>query len=321
MSALTALPPDQRAVVELLVAQRRTPGEIGELVGMSAEAVRGRAERAVAALAPDEPALAEVVERRLEQAAPPRPVAEEPPTPERAPPTPQDAPPTPQDPPPTPQDAPPTPEHAPPPREEELTPDEQAPARPAAEEPRRASSAPPRPGPFPAPAGALRPGVPAPARRSRLLPAALLLAGLLAAVAAVVVLTRDDGDREPDRATRAADRGVELRPSTVGGEASGSAAIVAHGGRRALALLGSGLAPTSERSAYGVWLAGGARAPAFAGYAPRVGGDRRLSVFGVLGAELDPTTHDELLVTRERVTAADQGTPSRPGQVVLRGAL
>ena len=56
MSPLTALAPDQRAVLELLLRQGRDYAELSELLGLPESGVRSRAHAALAALAPDRPA-------------------------------------------------------------------------------------------------------------------------------------------------------------------------------------------------------------------------------------------------------------------------
>ena len=56
MSPLSALAPDQRAVLELLLRQGRDFAELSELLGLPESGVRSRAHAALAALAPDRPA-------------------------------------------------------------------------------------------------------------------------------------------------------------------------------------------------------------------------------------------------------------------------
>jgi hypothetical protein len=56
MSPLSALAPDQRAVLELLLRQGRDYAELSELLGLPETGVRSRAHAALAALAPDRPA-------------------------------------------------------------------------------------------------------------------------------------------------------------------------------------------------------------------------------------------------------------------------
>src|ERR671915_92066 len=53
MSPLSALAPDQRAVLELLLRQGRDYAELSELLGLPESGVRARAHAALAALAPD----------------------------------------------------------------------------------------------------------------------------------------------------------------------------------------------------------------------------------------------------------------------------
>src|SRR5215218_5597444 len=56
MSPLSALAPDQRAVLELLLRQGRDYAELSELLGLPESGVRSRAHAALAALAPERPA-------------------------------------------------------------------------------------------------------------------------------------------------------------------------------------------------------------------------------------------------------------------------
>ncbi|MET0817131.1 MAG: sigma-70 region 4 domain-containing protein, partial [Solirubrobacteraceae bacterium] len=56
MSPLSALAPDQRAVLELLLRQGRDYAELSELLGLPESGVRSRAHAALAALVPDRPA-------------------------------------------------------------------------------------------------------------------------------------------------------------------------------------------------------------------------------------------------------------------------
>src|SRR5688500_6374992 len=56
MSPLSALAPDQRAVLELLLRQGRDYAELSELLGLPEAGVRSRAHAALAALVPDRPA-------------------------------------------------------------------------------------------------------------------------------------------------------------------------------------------------------------------------------------------------------------------------
>ncbi len=55
MSRLDDLPPDQRAVLLLLVAQGKSHAEIADMLGISTDAVRDRAHAALSALADDPP--------------------------------------------------------------------------------------------------------------------------------------------------------------------------------------------------------------------------------------------------------------------------
>src|SRR3954447_16108058 len=55
MPSLEALPPDQRAVVQLVLQQGRSYDEIAAMLGIPVDAVRGRARSGVAALGDGDP--------------------------------------------------------------------------------------------------------------------------------------------------------------------------------------------------------------------------------------------------------------------------
>jgi hypothetical protein len=57
-TAFERLAPDQRAAVELVLRQRRSYGELADLLGMPEETIRARARNGLAGLAPDLPAPA-----------------------------------------------------------------------------------------------------------------------------------------------------------------------------------------------------------------------------------------------------------------------
>jgi hypothetical protein len=59
MSSLQMLPPDQRAVLQLLLQKDRSYDEIAQLLRLDAQTIRGRAHAAVAALGPDTPGLSD----------------------------------------------------------------------------------------------------------------------------------------------------------------------------------------------------------------------------------------------------------------------
>lgn len=59
MSSLQTLPPDQRAVLQLLLQKDRSYDEIAQLLRLDAQTIRGRAHQAVAALGPDAPGLSD----------------------------------------------------------------------------------------------------------------------------------------------------------------------------------------------------------------------------------------------------------------------
>lgn len=59
MSSLQTLPPDQRAVLQLLLQKDRSYDEIAQLLRLDGQTIRGRAHQAVAALGPDAPGLSD----------------------------------------------------------------------------------------------------------------------------------------------------------------------------------------------------------------------------------------------------------------------
>ncbi|MGK2939489.1 MAG: sigma factor-like helix-turn-helix DNA-binding protein, partial [Solirubrobacteraceae bacterium] len=59
MSRLQTLPPDQRAVLQLLLQKDRSYDEIAQLLRLDGQTIRGRAHAAVATLGPDSTDLSE----------------------------------------------------------------------------------------------------------------------------------------------------------------------------------------------------------------------------------------------------------------------
>jgi hypothetical protein len=329
MARLDALPPDQRAVLALLVGQGRRPADIAVLLGLEPDDVLDRAHAALGALGPEEPGLTP-----LQRAAAGDVLLGEGDVADRA--------------------------------QVEETPEAQAwalavaaeltpldggrlvqalrdaaqetvevdalvegpqappPVEPPVAEPARAAESPPVLTPpaasaEPARARRLRAAWPPATRRSRVA-TALAAAGLavLLALALLLVLGEDETDNRlagEVQGEGGSDGRVALRPLGPAPSAAGSAALLEQGGRRAVAVLASGL-PAAP--AYGVWLAEGG-APAFAGYARRAP-DGALTHLGVLGTDVEPARFGQLLVTRE--PAPERGTrPARPGAAVLRGTL
>ena len=156
-------------------------------------------------------------------------------------------------------------------------------------------------------------------------------AGLIVAIVLIVALGVF-GDDEPKPTTSTVTRTAattpsetpqiilqaRLRPpegSSAGG--AGETAIVRYASTNQFRLLlaGEQLAPAPEGSAYAVWLYTSASDLLFVGFPKAtVSEDGKLEVV----ADLTPQTrrYREVLVTRERVSK-----PSKPGKVVLRGAL
>jgi hypothetical protein len=107
---------------------------------------------------------------------------------------------------------------------------------------------------------------------------------------------------------------VNLRPPSSGSRALGVANVLAQSGQRALALQAQGLAPSSARSFYAVWLYNSPGDSQRLGFAPPVGRDGRLQA--VSGVPDTVSRFHQLVITRE--TARQ---PTRPGRIVLAGPL
>ncbi|HEX4806057.1 MAG TPA: sigma-70 region 4 domain-containing protein [Conexibacter sp.] len=191
--------------------------------------------------------------------------------------------------------------------------------------------------PPPAAPRAQGPGGPRPSR----LGGAILIAGAaaLAIVLAIVLIGGDGGGKSatsastptaslrPSTAPRSATTGTTTTPAArpvaaavlrppAGGSTIG-AAIVSRSsdGSRLLAVEAARLAPNGASDIYAIWLQGGAGAR-FIGFVPnRVGSDGTFTVSSQL--TVDIAAYPTLLVTREGVTA----TPTTPGTVVLSGQL
>lgn len=306
MSALDSLPPDQRAVLQLVLKQGKTYGELAALLGIDAAAVRARASAALRTLGPEGAAisddrLGELTDHLLGQQG----AAEREAT-----------------------------------REllaasaasrawarvvaSELRP--LAPAdRPLPEIPAEGAEA-PREQPAPAPPRRAA-GAAAGARSSSRLGGALLLAGLGILVAVLIVLlVRGGGDSgegaktttqastTATTATPTVAAQVNLRSPVAGSKAVGVAQILVQGSQRAVAVVAQGMQPSSSRSAYRVWLYNSQTDNQPLGFAPPVRKDGRLS--GLATLPEGAGRFRELIVTRE--TSSD---PPQPGTIVLRGKL
>ena len=163
----------------------------------------------------------------------------------------------------------------------------------------------------------------------------LALVGLIlvgaGAVTAVVLATRD-GKSHASSAARSgtlpsATRSTGTQPAKPvsrinlkgSGDTLGVAQILQSGSRLAIALVAQNVPPTTDKTAYAVWLYRFPNAARRLGYAPAVGKDGRLQ--GVSALPVDARKYNELIVTREPVTPQGQPQPTRPGPIILRGPL
>lgn len=320
MSELDALPPDQRAVLQLLLKQGQSYEDLSGLLTIDAAAVRERAHAALAGLAPEGgPRLAperraEVSDYLLGQQS----VSERAST------------------------------------RDFLSGSASARAwarvvgsslRPLAGDalpaiPDEAAGA--EPAPAAEPAAAARPGGPpswplagpAEPRVSRL-GGALLLGGIGILVAVVVVLlvtgggggSKSKGDSKGSTlsSTPSTTQTSTASPTPVaqvnltppgGGKAVGLAQVFAQGSQRLVIVAGQGLAP----GAYALWLYTSPSQDKFLGFVPqRVGKTGRFVTQGVLPA--DAGSYANLIVTSERVRGNRPALPKRPGAIVLQGKL
>src|SRR5215216_2717689 len=319
MSLLEPLAPDQRAVVALVLQQRRSYDEIARLLGIPVAAVRTRAHAGLAALAADNGLPDEVTgpladyllgqqgdrdsaatRRLLAESGPPRAWAAD--VAARL----RDVAPRelPEIPPPT--------------------------AEPDASKPAATRDSPP--GPRPRPVGEPGPDEP----RGELAPAASRLGGVLlialsvAVVAVVLFLVLRDGD-DPGGETAAsgtpaptaapakvADR-IALRPA-AGGKAKGTMTVYLQGDRLLFELVASDLPPSGTSSAYAIWLTGPGDKVRRLGFAT-VGANGRLGIQGPSDKDLGAfpqlyASYARVVVSRETSQDAE-----RPGNVLLTGKL
>jgi hypothetical protein len=320
MSDLDALPPDQRASLQLLLKQGQSYDQLADLLGIGADAVRERAHSAVDALGPEtslsdseradiadyllgqEPASGrEATRGLLESSAEARAwatgVAEtlrpaagsdlpEIPGGEAA------------------QVAPKEPEPEP---EEEPAGYEAAPAAASAREGRPRERA---------------------ERPSSRLGGALLLGGLGIIIAVVLILVinggDDDGKKGSTLSTNPGTQTGQQRPvaqinlfsASGNSKQVGLAQIFEQGNRRALIVAGQGLDP----GAYALWLYNSRSDSTLLGFVPeRVGRDGRFATQGELPR--DAEKFKRLVVTQEKVTRDTRTPPKQPGEIVLQGDL
>jgi hypothetical protein len=156
--------------------------------------------------------------------------------------------------------------------------------------------------------------------------AGAVLLGLLAAglIALVVVLATGGGSKHKPKPTSASTTSttatpqivgqVNLTPPPGGGRAIGIGLLVAQGNQLALELQAQSLKPTAKSFGYGVWLYNSHTSAEAVGSAPPVGKNGRLSAIAALPA--DTGNYRSLIITRET-----SSRPTRPGPIVLSGRL
>jgi len=308
MTSVQALDDTQRAVVQLLLKQGKSYHEIAELLGIDADAVRARAHAALDALGPPTAGLtasrrAEVADYLLGQQS----------------------------------DA-----------EREATRDHLA-ESPAARAWARSVAAELRPL-----AGGDLPDLPdaresepdenedggeplredGPRRSSRLGGILLLVGVALVAAVVVILLVSGGGDDSATTSTSAStstpsqqqqqQQGqTSAQPTPIaqinlhaanGSGAVGVAQVLATGNQRGLAILGQKLAPSTNTSAYAVWLYSSQTKAKLLGFVdPPVGKSGKFQ--NVIAVPAGADQYRELVVTREK------GNPRQPGTIVLRGKL
>jgi hypothetical protein len=334
MSTFDELPPDQRAALSLLLAQRKSYGELAQVLGISERAVHDRAHAALAVLAPrqarevpaerreeigdyllgqqrgvaerlatrtylggDEPARAWAQQLAGELAPLGTPLPDIPAQASGG-------------------------NHASPPPRAQAVP-ASAPASEAGERPPAPSGPPPTAPPRRASSS------PLPSSR---LGGALLLGGIVAVVVvAVILLSGGGGGGSHAKSTSASstaasttggkasgsgpkvDQRLTLRATSAGSQAIAAVEILSEGGKRAFYMAAEHL-PPSKGFYYAIWLYNSPSSFKPLSRSPAVGSNERLAGGALLPA--DAGNYHEMLVTRE--TAAK---PSHPGPAVLRGAF
>jgi hypothetical protein len=202
--------------------------------------------------------------------------------------------------------------------------------RPAAPAPRRGRV----PEPALSPAAPDRDGAP---RRSSKLGGILLIAGVAALIAVIAIVLIGGGDDDPASSpaarTQAQTTGqttagggadtpqvlaqVNLNP-VAGGEAAGIGWVQRVDGRPMIVVQVQRIAPNGEQDVYAAWLRADDGRTRFLGFVPsQVGRQRSFTVSALLPDNAE--RFDEVLVTRESITTAR--TPSSPRDIVLSGAL
>jgi hypothetical protein len=150
----------------------------------------------------------------------------------------------------------------------------------------------------------------------------ILLAGLGIALAVLAILVLGGGDDDAAPAETAAqtqqapqlEAQINLRPPQGrDSNALGIAVISRVEGQRVLGVTGQNVPRTDDRTAYAVWLVGGQGGNRRLGFTPPVGEDNRLQGFTTL-QDVDLSQFEQVRITRE--TSND---PQRPGPSVLLG--
>lgn len=156
----------------------------------------------------------------------------------------------------------------------------------------------------------------------------LLLVGLGVAVAVVLVLVLSGGSDNKDAAAVSTPTvpattattatqvlaQINLTPPGGGNSPLGVANIVAQGRQRALAIAAQGMKPSTAKSFYAVWLYSSPSRAKRLGFAPAVGKDGRLQALAPVPADL--AKYRQLVISRE-----SSASPSAPGPIVLAGSL
>jgi hypothetical protein len=167
------------------------------------------------------------------------------------------------------------------------------------------------------------------ARSSRLGGILIIVAVLLVVVVGVLFLTgvlggSDDGGSKdaattPTQTSTAAttasvEQQINLTPPSGGKKPLGVANIVSQDGQRALAVVGQDLAASGH---YVLWVRNGSKSK-FLGFFPPVtgSGTDKGRLQGLVAAPTDLATYKEILVTREA-----SSTPKQPTTIVLKGSI
>lgn len=327
MPPLSSLPPQQRAVLALILEKGKTYDEIAALLGVEVEAVRQRAHEALAGLAPEGGAKPAIRYRAaignyllgqdpddaletfayLEKSVAGRDWAHALAT-ELAPLADGALPPIPGDP-----DEPDDPDEPAEPDDAEAMP-ESASAAPGPPPPR-----PPESGPENDESAPLPDDIEAVSRRGGALLILLVLVLVAGAVAAFVLLR--GGSSHPKTAAPAKTATtpaklagqIKLTPAP-GVKSRAFAALIVRGTQKIVAIAASGLRPTSPHLAYGVFLFNTRADAQLIGFIPPVKADGKISAAAPIPA--GAARFHELVITRETGMTA-----TRPGTIIFTGAI